>query len=388
MRVKITSSSVDNWFDLGATKLSGPLAAAIASADVDEFGARIFFPPGCYEFEKPLHFGSNVQLLGSGRGSTKLLFVDDCKCRPDPDPDPNCEYRCDCECDCDCNPDCDCVCFCVCVCVRGPKWAAISRDPTLDGSWNHFAIRDLTIESEDYRGGCGLEVVSAMRMHVENVEIRKFRFVLKPDQKPDPCHCPQCTTEQYGDHGLRILNSDYGLCAHNTFSNLIVDSCGVAIVMDSVNSTHSTGYTTFVGTTIFQERDCVILNQTSANGSIDNRFLGLMIQGTPSPGGNYVVIEGRRNHIVNLVLDRTPDADNPTRDIWFRKSKAGHSVEDNRVSGTGLYRLSRVTDGGPPTGDSNVNTIDGPATFRGGDTRTWYFKPKVTLWARLWSRFR
>src|SRR5438552_9435680 len=76
--------------------------------------------------------------------------------------------------------------------------------------------------------------------------------------------------------------------------------------MDSTSGgSGACGYNRFFGLKIYQQVDCIVLKNTSTNGSIYNMFSGVLLQGTAS-GGKGVYCQGHSNTFVNLVVDGVP----------------------------------------------------------------------------------
>ncbi len=277
-------------------------------AALDENGGIVYFSPGTYICTKTLRVGNNIQLIGAGRGTTRLQFT-----------------------------------------VTG-NTPGIARKPKPEFTelLENLVIRDLSILGQDGSGGCGIELVSAVGACINNVYIDKFR-----------------TSSGVGC-GVRILNSDQGNCWRNRFDHVDIANCDTGLLMDSVYSGHSCGYMTFTALTIHQERDCVVLKRSNDNGSIYNRFYGLTVQGTSSPGGNYLVIEGSGNLFSWPVFD---GGNKESHHIWFRQGSFGLLPAGNRVIG-GSFDMNRVKDDNVG-GTGGFNTLDNGLTFRGGGEHPW-----------------
>jgi hypothetical protein len=210
-------------------------------------------------------------------------------------------------------------------------------------------LRDLSIWGSNGLGGCGVELVSAVGALLDNVWIDRFR-------SPSGEGC-----------GLRILNSKAGNCWRCRFDHVDLANCDTGLLMDSLYSRHSCGYMTFTALTVHQQRDCVVLKNSTENGSIRNRFFGLTMQGTRDPGGDFLVIEGHGNHVVSLIIDNGRDN---VPHIRFRTGASGRKPQGNRVSG-GNFQIRRVKDDNDQ--ETGLNTLDHSGTFWGGGVQhSWW----------------
>lgn len=201
----------------------------------------VFFPAGIYK-----HAGivvtNNIILAGEGANRTKLSYVGTGS-----------------------------------AISKGASVASISR----------FGMRDIAvIQSTDGQGGIGIDLDSFEFCDFYNVTVATFRNA--------------------GDTGIgvRMLNT-HAVCAWNRFINLTIENCDTALLQDSSNATYSTGFSYFINLMIHQEKDCIVLRRTLANGGAYNTFYGVQVQGNGSGAGTgkVIYIEGLGNVLSGVNVD-------------------------------------------------------------------------------------